>query len=448
MATNTYVALNTITANGTTSTVTFNSIPQTYTDLVLVVSGGSVGGNGIKWRANGDTATSYGFQFLRGSTSSVAAARYNQTSGLIAWFATNVLGVTAIANFMNYSTNGVRKSVLCKGGYASSETSINVNTWTGTAPITSLEIFDESATNILSGTKFSLYGIKAEGNTTGTTRASGGTISKDSFGYVYHTFTSSGTFTPSANLTSAEALVVAGGGGAGGTWSGGGGAGGLRGLTGLTFANSTNYAVTVGAGGTGGGSNYAAGTNGVNSSIIGGAISQSSTGGGRGPATFDNTEYPGGSGGGGWGSYNGTSGTIADYGSAGNAGNYSPVEGYAGGYGVYDNSNRPAGGGGGAGGVGGNATAGGPGNGGIGSSAFSSWGQVTSTGQASNGLRYYAGGGGGGKQGGGSSGGLGGGGGHFTSGTANTGGGAGGGGDNIAGGNGGSGIVIIRYLGL
>jgi hypothetical protein len=374
------------------------------------------------------------------------------TSGLVAETTANTsLELAVIAHIQNYSNTTTYKTSIGRGNRPDSLVDATVSLWRDTAAITTIDLAMGSAfpaNNFASGSTLSLYGIAAEGNTTGTTLASGGTISKDSFGYVYHTFTSSGTFTPSANLTGAEALVVAGGGGAGGTWSGGGGAGGLRGLSALAFANATNYAVEVGAGGTGGASNYAVGTDGINSSIIGGAISQSSTGGGRGPATFDGTEYPGGSGGGGWGSYNGASGTIADYGSAGNAGGYTPPEGYAGGYGVYDNSNRPAGGGGGAGGYGANATAGGPGNGGIGSSAYSSWGQVTSTGQASNGLRYYAGGGGGGKQGGSSSGGLGGGGGHFTSGTANTGGGAGGGGDNIAGGNGGSGIVIIRYYGL
>jgi hypothetical protein len=39
MATNTYVALDTQTLGSTAGSVTFSSIPQSYTDLVLVFAG-------------------------------------------------------------------------------------------------------------------------------------------------------------------------------------------------------------------------------------------------------------------------------------------------------------------------------------------------------------------------------------------------------------------------
>jgi hypothetical protein len=88
-------------------------------------------------------------------------------------------------------------------------------------------------------------------------KATGGTITIAG-GYVIHTFTSSGTFLPSANLT-ADYLVVAGGGGSGGGYeSGGAGAGGLRSTvtatggggsleTALSLGISA-YTVTVGSG--------------------------------------------------------------------------------------------------------------------------------------------------------------------------------------------------------
>ena len=53
-------------------------------------------------------------------------------------------------------------------------------------------------------------------------KATGGTITF-SGGYYYHTFTSNGTFTPTADIT-CDVLRIAGGGGAS---SGGSGAGGL-----------------------------------------------------------------------------------------------------------------------------------------------------------------------------------------------------------------------------
>ena len=122
--------------------------------------------------------------------------------------------------------------------------------------------------------------------------ATGGTIVSIA-GYKVHIFNSSGTFATTSSWPSGrtiEYVVVAGGGGCGNGESGGG-AGGYLTATGVTAALSTNYAVTVGAGGP-------QTTNGDNSSIIGGAISVTSIGGGAGGDVASNGQN-GGSGGGG-----------------------------------------------------------------------------------------------------------------------------------------------------
>ena len=59
MATNTYVALDKVTVGTATSSVTFSSIPQGYTDLVLVINakantGGAIG---LLFKFNGDSGT-------------------------------------------------------------------------------------------------------------------------------------------------------------------------------------------------------------------------------------------------------------------------------------------------------------------------------------------------------------------------------------------------------
>lgn len=82
-------------------------------------------------------------------------------------------------------------------------------------------------------------------------KATGGTITT-SGGYTIHTFTSSGTFTPTETL-SVEYLVVAGGGsggaqGASSRGAGGGGAGGVEPGTGHVVTAQA-YTITVGAGG-------------------------------------------------------------------------------------------------------------------------------------------------------------------------------------------------------
>jgi hypothetical protein len=310
--------------------------------------------------------------------------------------------------------------------------------WTGTAAINTIQIrpYTAGGGSFAAGSTFSLYGIAALGTTPAIApKADGGNRIATDGTYWYHTFTSSGTFTPQVGLT-ADCLVIAGGGGAG---AGGGGAGGLVYNSATALANATNYSVTIGAGGTGGVNNSAQATNGVNSNITGGVLSlTAAVGGGKGgTGNRTVTNYDGGSGGG--------SNRQIDA-----AGVATSGQGSNGGIGFTDNASFDNGGGGGGFSVAGTAanftTCG---QGGNGSSTYSSWGSATSTGQNVSGTYWYAGGGSGGTNlsktvfaggnGGGGAGAITGTGG---SGTANTG---GGGGGTNTGGAGGSGIIIVRY---
>jgi len=267
----------------------------------------------------------------------------------------------------------------------------------------------------------------------GIMSATGGNSTATDGDYKAASFTSNGTFTPSADGY-VEYLVIGGGGGAG---SGGGGAGGYR--TGyLPVTASTAYSITVGSGGTSHttSSNGGAGANSIFSSIT-------SIGGGYGAGADPAPGGVGGSGGGGGGGNS----SVVGGGQNNPGGAATSGQGNAGGYGYTDASSYGiGGGGGGAGSAGSNASSGGPaGNGGNGLASSITGSSVT----------YAGGGGGGGAIGGGTknggSGGTGGGGAGGngsatgTAGTTNTGGGGGGGGASSSGGAGGSGIVIIRY---
>jgi len=262
---------------------------------------------------------------------------------------------------------------------------------------------------------------------------SGGTTTQAG-GYIYHTFTSSGTLSVSQTGT-VEYIVVAGGGGGGGHAGGaGGGGGGVR--YGTMLVNAGSVTVTVGNGGSGSGS-----TSGSNGGTGGDSVLGSTTasGGGAG-AGHAGAAGDGGSGG-------GQAGGGATGPGSGNAGSYSPAEGNDGG--AFGATGYAAGGGGGGAGAAGqdsgvNASSDG-GNGGAGYLWVDG--------------NYYGGGGGGGSHHSGGSGGTGGQGGggaganggstNGGAGTTNTGGGGGGaGGLNGSfagsGGAGGSGIVIVR----
>lgn len=266
--------------------------------------------------------------------------------------------------------------------------------------------------------------------------ASGGTMS-NSGGYMYHLFSTSGTFTVSsipAAGANATILMVAGGGG-GGPWStgqsGSGGAGGLLEIANVALTPQS-YSITIG----GGGAQFAQGSNTT-------AFGYTLVGGGYGNAQGTTGNGGNGGSGGGGGAY----GTYSISSNQGGKGVYPSStylnqtrQGYDG-CGGFSYNWGGAGAGGGANGVGG-AVNGGQGGNGYFTANFASFGDPNSLGYFSSGGSSYWDNGYGnasvGRQpgGGGSVGSL--------AGAANTG---GGGGGPIAAGNptGGSGVVIIRY---
>lgn len=447
----TYTPIASVTLSSAQSSVTFSGIPQTYTDLVLVMSAfGSVSGADIRVQVNSDTTSNYSLTRLVGYTTAFS----NRASNATYWQITNSVGIGSssseptadVIHFMNYSNTTTNKTMLVRHNQPQSslmETAAQVGLWRSTSAITSIT-FSLSSGNYSSGSTFNLYGV-ANASITNVAKATGGDSVYTDGTYWYHIFRSSGTFTPTQALT-ADYLVVAGGGGGG--WratirgGGGGGAGGLRSTvtatggggsleSALSLAANTGYTVTVGAGGAAS-SGTAAGSDGSNSVFS----SITSTGGGGGGYDGGRT---GGSGGGGssGGSAAGAAGTANQGYAGGNGGSWS----------TSPESYFNGGGGGGAGAVGaaGSTTSANGGNGGNGVAVAISGSSVT-----------YAGGGGGGSANGaaaagnsstgGTGGGGAGGGAAGVAGTANLGGG-GGGGSNADGTSkaGGSGIVIVRY---
>lgn len=427
----TYVPIQAITLTANTATVSFTGIPQTYNDLILVIEGTLTASGNKRIYFNG-LNTNQSSTVLYGNGTSPASARYtgNGTCYLdVVNSGTNRF--TNTIQIMNYASQTTNKAYLSSHNSAAVATENIAGLWSSTSAITSFDLVVATGASAVyaNGTTFTLYGMG-----TGSPKALGGTTVTTDGTYWYHTFRSSGQFTPTQALT-ADYLVVAGGGGGGFERGGGGGAGGLRSTvtatggggsleTPLNLLSGTNYTVTVGAGGPGL-TSYTNASPGANSIFA--SITATGGGGGGGNAT---TALNGGSGGG------------ANYNAATTFGTGTANQGFNGGQAQYANG---SGGGGGAGSVGVNATASGGGNGGAGIAVSITGSSVT-----------YAGGGGGGADTGKTAGiGGSGGGGNGTnnnatagSGTANLGSGGGGGGfggGGGSGGSGGSGIVIVRY---
>jgi hypothetical protein len=445
---------------GGVANIEFTSIPQTYTDLRIVYSARSTSGSGYSvnlYLTFNNSTSRYYENLLYSSAGIMGGTNKSNTDPYLNWATlaqgaeTNVWtsGQVYITNYTSSNSKSLSSDFVSEGNNTSPWQMLNAGAWnpTSNVAITSIKA-TSSAGNIAEGSTFYLYGVS---NTIASgAKAYGGYVSEDT-NYWYHTFLSSGTFTPTQSL-SCDILVVAGGGGGataryGNSTGGGGGAGGLVALTSQSLS-ATAYSVTVGAGGVRGTASVTA-TQGGNSQF---ASTTAAVGGGRG-AGYNGGFYAsgtGGSGGGGQG-FAESSGTTS--GAAGTSG-----QGNTGGSSIYNYpayTNYASGGGGGAGAVGQDAqTQYQSGNGGNGSNAYSSWASATITGDQG----YYAGGGAGGGYINsplvvGGNGGLGGGGdGEYSSsfstfaGATNTGGGGAGGSTNFTtSGAGGSGLVIVRY---
>ena len=100
---NTYSTIATTTLGTAVSSYTFNSIPSTYTDLVLVFQGNESGtADGILVQLNGDTANNYSTTLIIGDGTTATSDRNTSTSSLNLGIVNAASNATNIFQFMNY----------------------------------------------------------------------------------------------------------------------------------------------------------------------------------------------------------------------------------------------------------------------------------------------------------------------------------------------------------
>jgi len=156
----TYTPLATTTASGTVSSITFSSIPSTYTDLVLVCSSKAAAGYLIM-RVNSDSSTNYSRTNLYGTGSAAASNRGTNQTFLLAPDAGTSDYYPCITQIMNYSNNTTYKTAIQRSANLGGNVYATVGLWRSTAAITSITVGTDDATNISSGSTFTLYGILA-----------------------------------------------------------------------------------------------------------------------------------------------------------------------------------------------------------------------------------------------------------------------------------------------
>ena len=162
---------------GASASVTFSSIPGTFTQLMLIIIGRSsvsALSDNILMQLNGDTGANYDYEQMD-SNETIAPASSQATAQTSTSAVGVVTGATATANqpgsveitFPGYSGTTFSKTMHAVGWLnrsTSSATSKDIIVtsahWRSTAAINAINIFLASGANFIAGSSFTLYGLK------------------------------------------------------------------------------------------------------------------------------------------------------------------------------------------------------------------------------------------------------------------------------------------------
>jgi len=167
MPTSTYFPIATNTVSGTsTNTVTFSSVPNTYTDLVLVQS---LPGDPTATyaysnvRLNGDTGSNYSTTYEYYYNAKTAGRQAN-ASFILNGTSSYMSNTNIITNIMNYSGTINNKTLITRANFSANsngavqEIWLCGGLWRNTNAVNSVTAYLNTG-NYSSGSTFTLYGI-------------------------------------------------------------------------------------------------------------------------------------------------------------------------------------------------------------------------------------------------------------------------------------------------
>jgi hypothetical protein len=155
----TYEPIASTTLGSNSNSISFSSIPGTYTDLRMVASL-TLGANDALYITINGAGSGYSQTKLYGTGSSASSWRGTSRSRINFGdvFAAVASGQQMfVADFFSYANTNVYKTLLCAYAHASSHVVRDVGLYGSTSAITSITLVGALQT----GTTVSLYGIKA-----------------------------------------------------------------------------------------------------------------------------------------------------------------------------------------------------------------------------------------------------------------------------------------------
>jgi len=166
----TYEPIATQTLGSAASSITFSSIPTTYTDLrlVLVARSSRVDTTDpIYVRVNSDSGSNYSMTYLFGDGSSASSSR---STSISLWQIGSMPAFLAASNLFNFCSmdffsyaGSTNKTVLSEESRDMNGSGIvdrRVLLWRSTSAINNIQFTSGSSSNFVTGTTATLYGIK------------------------------------------------------------------------------------------------------------------------------------------------------------------------------------------------------------------------------------------------------------------------------------------------
>jgi hypothetical protein len=153
------------------STITFSSIPQAYTDLIVKISARSADGGSVQDRItmkiNGNAYGSWNLKYIGNANNS--AATYDQTSlgsnNINYMPSSNATGNTFcnteiyIPNYTSSNYKSMSIDGMMENNSSTVYFGLEAALWSNTAAITQLDFLTAAAANYATNTTFTLYGV-------------------------------------------------------------------------------------------------------------------------------------------------------------------------------------------------------------------------------------------------------------------------------------------------
>lgn len=154
----TYTPIASITLEAAAASVTFSSIPQTYTDLVIVSQMKlTTNTRAVIMRFNNDSGSNYSLTRVYGNGSTATSDRFTIQDGIDSAFVSTSNWNIMRHNIQNYSNSTTYKTTLGRWDDSAAYTVLQCGLWRNTNAITSMSL--TVTDTFVAGSTFNLYGI-------------------------------------------------------------------------------------------------------------------------------------------------------------------------------------------------------------------------------------------------------------------------------------------------